>query len=105
MDGRRFYGGITILDLKAGILKQSAHGQGLGSTRITRLMTDRQQRIWAVSWSDGVDIIDPETLTVKRLDKSNGLVPPTGSSAGTIDKNGGQCMDKRAGWRCKYNRL
>ncbi len=90
-------GGITVLDIKAGILKQSAHSQGLGSLRITRLMTDRQQRIWAVSWSDGVDIIDPETLTVKRLDKSNGLVLPNGSSASTIDKNGNIWINARGG--------
>jgi signal transduction histidine kinase/ligand-binding sensor domain-containing protein len=81
-------GGIGVLDTKTGILKISGTGQGLSSTRKTRLTQDMQHRIWVTSWSGGVDIIDPKTKTVKWLDKAHGLSLKEGCFSSTMDKNG-----------------
>jgi signal transduction histidine kinase/ligand-binding sensor domain-containing protein len=78
---------IIVLDVKGGTLKKTGAGPSHESSPYTRLMQDKQRRIWAISKPRGIDIIDPKTQTVKHLDES-GVISGLHGSSGKMDKNG-----------------
>jgi len=66
-------GGTAILDLKKGTLSKSLAVLN-NSNNLCYFIQDKQQRIWeSSSRPNGINIIDPKTLTTKWLDRSRGL--------------------------------
>ncbi|MEP7374764.1 MAG: two-component regulator propeller domain-containing protein [Chitinophagaceae bacterium] len=81
-----FSSGIFMLDTRNGIIKHLAAAQGLAGNQIIRMITDRQNRIWATTGlARAVNIIDENAQTIKEFGKQQGLL--SGSLAGGIARD------------------
>ncbi|HYM94041.1 MAG TPA: two-component regulator propeller domain-containing protein, partial [Chitinophagaceae bacterium] len=63
-------GGLNIVDLQKGILKQLGTAQGVSSDTIFRLKPDHLGHIWLASTA-GIDIIDADSGEIKHLSKTD----------------------------------
>ncbi|HYK46024.1 MAG TPA: two-component regulator propeller domain-containing protein, partial [Parafilimonas sp.] len=67
--------GICVINQKAGILKRLTTANGLANNSIARIVTDSQNRIWAVNFPDsdtghfGINIIDEKNESIKWFDQ------------------------------------
>ncbi len=80
-------GGLTILDIKKRTLSKMASVAN-ARNNLCYMLQDKQQRIWeSSSTPNGINIIDPKTLSTKWLDGTRGL---TNSSVNglTMDQSG-----------------
>jgi signal transduction histidine kinase/ligand-binding sensor domain-containing protein len=80
-------GGLAVLDTKKGTFSRT---ESLADSRnnLAYILQDKQQRIWeSSSKPQGVNIVDPNKLTVKWLDGSNGLADASVNGL-TIDRSG-----------------
>jgi len=77
---------LMVLDTKAGVLKKAAPNQNLDN--LTHLMVDSRQRIWTTGQNGEVNLIDPNTQTVKTLTGKNGLFTSNRTAGIGQDKSG-----------------